>query len=55
MRIFLTGGTGFIGSNFIEHALQEGHEIYALTRKGSSPKIKLSREMTSNAFEKETS
>ena len=44
MRIFLTGGTGFIGSNFIEHALLEGHEIYALARKGSIPKIKLTRE-----------
>jgi dTDP-6-deoxy-L-talose 4-dehydrogenase (NAD+) len=32
MKIFLTGGTGFIGSHFIEAALQEGHSITALRR-----------------------
>lgn len=30
MKIFLTGGTGFIGSHFIHEALKHGHEISAL-------------------------
>jgi len=45
MRIFLTGGTGFIGSNFINLALEEGHSVRALRRKKTSkPRIKLSKE-----------
>ena len=32
MKIFLTGGTGFIGSNFINKALNCGHEIIAISR-----------------------
>ena len=32
MKIFITGGTGFIGSHFIDAAIKEGHEIIALTR-----------------------
>jgi uncharacterized protein YbjT (DUF2867 family) len=31
--IAVTGGTGFVGSHFIEHALAEGHELRALTRR----------------------
>jgi len=41
MRIFVTGGTGFIGSHFIKGALAEGHEVVALRRRGSSPRIPL--------------
>jgi nucleoside-diphosphate-sugar epimerase len=33
MKIFLTGGTGFIGKNFIKLALKEGIYIFATTRK----------------------
>ncbi len=33
MKIFLTGGSGFIGKNFIKLALSEQHVIYAVTRK----------------------
>jgi nucleoside-diphosphate-sugar epimerase len=39
MRIFVTGGTGFIGSHFLRAALAENHEVIALRRPGSSPRI----------------
>lgn len=32
MKIFVTGGTGFIGRQLIERLLQEGHEVSVLTR-----------------------
>ena len=32
MKIFLTGGSGFIGRRFIKLALSNGHLIYAVTR-----------------------
>jgi nucleoside-diphosphate-sugar epimerase len=41
MRIFLTGGTGFLGSHFLAEALAQGHEVVALRRPGSVPKITL--------------
>lgn len=31
--IAVTGGTGFVGSHLIEHALAEGHQLRALTRR----------------------
>lgn len=31
--IAITGGTGFVGSHLIEHALAEGHQLRALTRR----------------------
>lgn len=39
MRIFVTGGTGFIGSHFLNLAFKEGHELVALRRSGSRPAI----------------
>ncbi len=33
IKILVTGGTGFIGRNFIGAALRDGHEIVVLTRK----------------------
>ena len=33
MKIFLTGGTGFIGKKFIQEALKNNHVIYAVTRR----------------------
>ena len=38
MKIFLTGGTGFIGSNFIDRALNCGHEIIAINRNKKTQK-----------------
>jgi nucleoside-diphosphate-sugar epimerase len=43
MRIFLTGGTGFIGSYFLRSALEAGYSITAL-RRTSGAKIPLLRE-----------
>lgn len=43
MRIFVTGGTGFIGSHFLQQALQAGHEVVALRRPGSQPRIDLNQ------------
>ena len=44
MKIFLTGGTGFIGSHFVEQALNAGHEVTALRRPGSSSRVALPRQ-----------
>jgi len=41
MRIFVTGGTGFIGSHFLRLALEAGHEVTASRRPGSKPVIPL--------------
>ena len=38
MTIAVTGGTGFIGSHFIELALAAGHRIRALTRRPQPPR-----------------
>ena len=38
MNIFLTGGSGFIGSNFIKLALEYGHKIFAITRNKKNQK-----------------
>lgn len=45
MRIFITGGTGFIGSYVLAEALDVGHEVLALRRSsGSVPAIPLSKQ-----------
>lgn len=44
MRVFVTGGTGFVGSHFLQQALAAGHEVVALRRPGSRPRIALARE-----------
>jgi NADH dehydrogenase len=32
MKVFLTGGTGFVGSNMLKRLLDEGHQVRALVR-----------------------
>jgi nucleoside-diphosphate-sugar epimerase len=45
MRLLLTGGTGFVGSHFINQAHAAGHEIIALRRSPASrPRVPLTRE-----------
>ncbi|WP_094511884.1 NAD-dependent epimerase/dehydratase family protein [Synechococcus sp. MW101C3] len=47
MRIFVTGGTGFIGSHFLKVALEAGHEVLAVRRyETSHPAIPLPSEPT---------
>ncbi len=43
-RIFVTGGTGFLGSHFIRAALEKGHSVSALRRPGSRPRLHLASE-----------
>jgi nucleoside-diphosphate-sugar epimerase len=45
MRLFVTGGTGFVGSHFVEQALALGCEVTVLRRNTASrPRIPLARE-----------
>lgn len=46
MRIFLTGGTGFIGSHVLSQALALGHTVHAIRRPGKEPNIKISGNIT---------
>ncbi|HYJ48085.1 MAG TPA: NAD(P)H-binding protein [Pyrinomonadaceae bacterium] len=38
-RIFMTGGSGFMGQNLIPELLGRGHEVRALVRRGSESKL----------------
>ena len=44
MRLFVTGGTGFIGSHFLNLAAHRGHTVIALRRKGSQPRVPVLKE-----------
>lgn len=44
MKIFLTGGTGFVGSHFIVQALAAKHSVVAQRRPGSQPRLPLPRD-----------
>jgi nucleoside-diphosphate-sugar epimerase len=44
MKLFVTGGTGFVGSHFLQQALAAGHEVIAQRRPGSRPRLHLTRE-----------
>ena len=42
--IFITGGTGYIGSRLISRLVQKGHRVIALVRKGSKNKLQTGAE-----------
>jgi len=44
MKLFITGGTGFVGSHVLRQALGAGHDVTALRRPGSATRIALDRE-----------
>jgi nucleoside-diphosphate-sugar epimerase len=46
MKLFVTGGTGFIGSHFINYAHKAGYDIIALKRPNSIPRVELDKEPT---------
>jgi len=39
MKVFVTGGTGYMGSRLIPLLVQRGHEVKALVRQGSERKL----------------
>src|SRR5215831_8869574 len=39
MKVFVTGGTGYIGSRLIPHLLEHGHVVRAVVREGSESKL----------------
>jgi nucleoside-diphosphate-sugar epimerase len=39
MKLFVTGGTGFLGANFLEKAKDRGHEVVALRRVNSESRL----------------
>lgn len=39
MRVFVTGGSGFIGGHLIERLSSQGHEVYALARSSRAAKL----------------
>jgi len=42
MRVFVTGGTGFVGSHLIQALIQAGHQPTVLIREGSKQKLSVS-------------
>lgn len=42
MKIFVTGSTGFIGSNFVKKVVSKGHHVLGFKRKGSVPRVSIS-------------
>lgn len=53
--IFITGGTGYIGSRLIKQLVQKNHRVIALVRKGSENKIPPAAEVIiGNPFDERT-
>lgn len=44
MKVFLTGATGFIGSQLAEHLAKSGHTVHALVRSVKRAKEQVSHE-----------
>lgn len=45
MNFFVTGGTGFIGSHFLNRAISAGHRVQAIKRRSSEPPITVSNDV----------
>lgn len=45
MKLFLTGGTGFLGAHTLRAAVAAGHSVVALRRTGSKPPIEVPAEV----------
>jgi uncharacterized protein YbjT (DUF2867 family) len=43
MKIFLTGGTGFVGSEVLRQLVEAGHVVRALVREGSKDKLAVTK------------
>ena len=39
MKVFITGGTGYLGRSLVPKLLEQGHEVRALVRPGSERKL----------------
>ncbi|MEN8729215.1 MAG: NAD-dependent epimerase/dehydratase family protein, partial [Desulfuromonadales bacterium] len=39
MKVFVTGGTGFVGQEILVQLLRAGHTVRALVREGSTAKL----------------
>lgn len=44
MKLFVTGGTGFVGTHFLQQAQAIGHEVIAQRRPGSQPRLPLAKQ-----------
>ncbi len=54
-RVFVTGGTGYLGREVIPHLLRRGHEVRALVRDGSQSKFPSGCEVVfGNALDKDS-
>jgi uncharacterized protein YbjT (DUF2867 family) len=38
-RVFITGGTGYMGGSLVQSLIERGHEVVALARRGSEGKL----------------
>ena len=45
MKLFVTGGTGFVGTHFLQQASARGHEIVAQRRLGSQPRLPVANQL----------
>ena len=54
MKIFLTGGTGYIGTNFIKYALKKNHKITLITSGNENASKKNNKKTETKAFKTKT-